>query len=77
MEKFIVSSLELHLFFGRIMKEHALFLVASFPEPARNYRRQADWFRAQFEQALDIAVQLADGIIRTEALQFMRLHRIF
>lgn len=27
---YAVQSLELHLFFGRIMKEHALFLRAGF-----------------------------------------------
>lgn len=29
-EHYIRKSLELHLFFGRIMKEHALFLRAGF-----------------------------------------------
>ena len=32
---FIEKSLELHLFFGRIMKEHSLFLRAGFT-PANN-----------------------------------------
>ena len=31
MEKYVRASLETHLFFGRIMKEHALFLQAGFP----------------------------------------------
>ena len=31
MEEYVTSSLETHLFFGRIMKEHALFLQAGFP----------------------------------------------
>ena len=29
-DRFVIESLELHLFFGRIMKEHALFLRAGF-----------------------------------------------
>ena len=29
-QDYIRNSLELHLFFSRIMKEHALFLAASF-----------------------------------------------
>ena len=29
-DDYVVSSLELHLFFGRIMKEHSLFLRAGF-----------------------------------------------
>lgn len=31
MDQYIKTSLETHLFFGRIMKEHALFLQADFP----------------------------------------------
>lgn len=68
MEQYIVKSLELHLFFGRIMKEHSLFLLASFPEVEVNYRQQADWFRNQFELALEETVQLADGRVREEVL---------
>lgn len=30
MNQYIATSLELHLFFGRIMKEHSLFLRAGF-----------------------------------------------
>ena len=30
---YVTRSLELHLFFGRIMKEHALFLKAGFTPP--------------------------------------------
>ncbi len=69
MEQYIVRSLETHLFFGRIMKEHALFLTASFPEPEANYRRQADWYRMQFEQVLEMTVQLADRRVRNEVLR--------
>ena len=31
MREYVTTSLETHLFFGRIMKEHALFLQAGFP----------------------------------------------
>lgn len=31
MENYAVLSLETHLFFARIMKEHGLFLAAGFP----------------------------------------------
>lgn len=61
MENYIVKSLETHLFFGRIMKEHSLFLLASFPEAETNYKRRANWFREQFEQVLGTTVQLANG----------------
>ena len=32
-QDYMVSSLELHLFFARIMKEHAFFLKAGFLPP--------------------------------------------
>ncbi|HCU2975703.1 TPA: DUF2935 domain-containing protein, partial [Clostridioides difficile] len=34
-QKYVILSLELHLFFSRIMKEHALFLEAGFTN--KNY----------------------------------------
>lgn len=36
MKEYVTISLETHLFFGRIMREHALFLEAAFPAGA-NY----------------------------------------
>ena len=42
MSNYVISSLELHLFFGRIMKEHALFLLAGFPGKETGYRKRAD-----------------------------------
>ena len=38
MNDYVISSLELHLFFARIMKEHALFLEAGFLVPNEAYR---------------------------------------
>ena len=61
MEKYLKRSLETHLFFGRIMKEHALFLLAAFPDKETGYKRQADWFKKQFEQLLETTVNLANG----------------
>ena len=42
MKEYVTSSLETHLFFGRIMKEHALFLQAGFPSSttAISYRSE-------------------------------------
>lgn len=42
MKEYVTSSLETHLFFGRIMKEHALFLQAGFPAGETAYRSRAD-----------------------------------
>ena len=49
MENYVALSLETHLFFARIMKEHALFLEAGFPCQNRNWIRKADRLREQFE----------------------------
>lgn len=68
MEKYIARSLELHLFFGRIMKEHALFLLASFPDVETGFKKKADWYREQFEHVLDMTVHLADGRVREMVL---------
>ena len=35
-KRYIVDSLELHLFFARIMKEHSLFLSVGFLPPGAN-----------------------------------------
>ncbi|MBS4982164.1 MAG: DUF2935 domain-containing protein [Lachnospiraceae bacterium] len=63
MKEYVTTSLETHLFFGRIMREHALFLLASFPAGETGYRRKADWFREQFERALEHTVRLSDGMV--------------
>lgn len=68
MKKYVVTSLETHLFFGRIMKEHSLFLLASFPAKEVDYKRKADWYREQFERALAAVVRLANGNVRAEVL---------
>lgn len=68
MEKYITASLETHLFFGRIMKEHALFLQAAFPAGEAGYRNKADWYRDEFEKILRQTVRLADGIVGEDVL---------
>lgn len=68
MKKYVTISLETHLFFGRIMKEHSLFLLASFPPGETSYRREADWFREQFELLLEAVVRLANGKVRESVL---------
>ena len=44
MKEYAVISLETHIFFSRIMKEHALFLQAAFPAGEREYRNRANWY---------------------------------
>ena len=68
MGKYITASLETHLFFGRIMKEHALFLQAGFPAGETGYRNKANWYRMEFEKILWRTVQLADGMVGEDVL---------
>lgn len=68
MKIYVKLSLETHLFFGRIMKEHALFLQASFPSCETKYIERADWFRAEFEKCLKETVNLSNGIVGEEVL---------
>lgn len=68
MKEYVTTTLETHLFFGRIMREHALFLLAAFPAGEMEYRKKADWFREQFERALEQTVRLADGMVSEDVL---------
>lgn len=60
---YVQLSLENHLFFGRIMKEHSLFLMAGFPSKNSDYIKQAEWFMQQFEDILRDSVNMAEGIV--------------
>ena len=66
--QYVVASLELHLFFARIMKEHALFLEAGFTPANASLAKEADQLREQFEMLLLKTVRMADGLIRRKVL---------
>lgn len=68
MDRFISTSLETHLFFARIMKEHSFFLMAGFQPINVSHVRRADWFRMQFENLLWDVVEISDGLISNEVL---------
>lgn len=61
--KYVQVSLENHLFFGRIMKEHSLFLMAGFPSKYSDYIKKAEWFMRQFEELLRESVMMSEGVI--------------
>lgn len=65
---FVRESLELHLFFGRIMKEHSIFLEAGFVAKDAAFASQADMFKSQFAEVLQEAVILANGVVSEETL---------
>lgn len=60
---YVVRSLELHLFFGRIMKEHALFLKAGFTPADGSFSNKAEFYQKEFEKLLSQAVALSNGIV--------------
>lgn len=68
MSNFTLLSLETHLFFSRIMKEHGLFLEAGFPCVESEWIEKADWFKVQFEDLLRDTVQLSNGRVSREIL---------
>ena len=65
---YIINSLELHLFFGRIMKEHALFLRAGFTPVNADFASRALFFKREFERLLSRAVALGNGIVSREVV---------
>lgn len=66
---YVIKSLEMHLFFGRIMKEHAFFLRAGFTPANASFSRKADYFMREFEKALLQAIALGNGIVSEEVLR--------
>ena len=68
MEAYIVDSLEQHLFFGRIMKEHALFLKAGFLPPNSGLARESERLMRAFEGLLSRAIGLSDCVVRRRVL---------
>ncbi|WP_330372875.1 DUF2935 domain-containing protein [Lacrimispora celerecrescens] len=62
-QQYVILSLELNMFFGRIMKEHSLFLEAGFTPANPDFSHVADQYKQQFESILHNAVVLGNGII--------------
>ena len=67
-EKYVVSSLELHLFFGRIMKEHSLFLEAGFTPKNTKLSKEADNYKISFERLLLDTLRVSNERIRKSIL---------
>ena len=63
MRDYVRISLETHLFFARIMKEHSLFLQAGFVQKDMEWIRRADFFRRQFEDLLRRTVQMSNRMV--------------
>lgn len=72
-QNYITLSLETHLFFSRIMKEHALFLEAGFPCINNDWIERADFFRQQFEELLSDVIDISSGRINCMILDSREL----
>lgn len=68
MDKYAALSIELHLFFSRIMKEHALFLEAGFPSKDQIFVEEASWYKNEFERLLIDVIRVSDGNVRPNIL---------
>lgn len=67
-DNYVVKSLELHLFFGRIMKEHSLFLKAGFTPADPSFSKKAEFYKKEFEKLLSRAITLGNGVVSFEVL---------
>ncbi|QHI73705.1 DUF2935 domain-containing protein [Aminipila terrae] len=66
--EYVRQSLELHLFFTRIMKEHSFFLEIGFTPRDKDFAETADNFRRAFDIILMEALILSDGVINQSFL---------
>ena len=67
-DNYVVKSLELHLFFGRIMKEHSLFLRAGFTPANPSFSNKAEFYKIEFEKLLNRTISLGNGIVTQNVL---------
>lgn len=68
-QDFVADSLELHLFFGRIMKEHAFFLKVGFLPPSGGLARESEEIMHKWEALLSQVITLSDFVVRCPALE--------
>ncbi|GAA0125637.1 DUF2935 domain-containing protein [Clostridium sp. CTA-19] len=67
--EFIRQSLELHLFFARIMKEHSFFLEIGFTQKDLGFTRKADSLRMQFDKLLADVISISNGVVSNSILE--------
>lgn len=68
-EMYVQWSLQYHLFWLRILKEHAIFIEATMPPPGRSLALAADAYKQNYDQFLITAVSLSNGVLPLEVLQ--------
>lgn len=68
MKDYVRMSLETHLFFARIMKEHSLFLEAGFVSKDVPWMQRAAYFREEFENLLLQTVRISNRMVGSDVL---------
>lgn len=68
-ENYIQCSLQYGLFWIRILKEHAIFIEATMPPPGKEFAQQADSYKQQYDQLMEIAINLSNGAIPLSVLE--------
>lgn len=63
-QDYVIDSLEQHLFFARIMKEHAFFLKIGFLPPNAGFAKEGEHIMRKFEGLLSRAISLSDCAVR-------------
>lgn len=66
---FVRQSIETHLFFARIMKEHSFFLEGAFTSRDTSFIQRADEFRMEYDSLLADVVSLANGVVSPDVLK--------
>lgn len=66
--EFIRKSLETHLFWARIMKEHSIFLEAGFVCKDVNLIQQAEFLKNAATRLLAEAVSLSNGVVSADSI---------
>lgn len=69
MEQYVNLSVDLHLFFLRIMKEHAIFMEAAFQKKDSSFIRTADAYKGEFEKLLLDVVRIGDRAVSREVVE--------
>jgi len=70
---FVRQSLDLHLFFARIMREHAIFMQAGFLSKDVTYVQQAEQFKCQYDEILKEAIMMSDCTASSDVLKSREL----
>ncbi|MEG6615822.1 DUF2935 domain-containing protein [Peptococcaceae bacterium 1198_IL3148] len=68
-QEFIRVSLEINLFFQRIMKEHLFFIQTNLQPVEADLIEEANVLKHSFEQLLEETVRYANGVISEDAIR--------